>query len=419
MQASITLAADAHQQYLLRIADTCLILAQRTGEWCGHGPVLEEDIALANLALDLLGQARALLAHAGTLGGTTYDEDQLAFLRDERDYLNATLVELPRGDFAFTVVRNTLLSTFLKLLWERLRDSSDAELAAIAGKALKEARYHQQHSADWLVRLGDGTDESRARVEAALKQAWLYAAELFESDAVDEAEYDLSILERLDDKPEEETHGAARYLLGANEYLRRALRFRAERWAKKKWHPADGLVDPKPEVLALLQAHAPGIEPTSRSFSPTALQHFAACPYRFYLQAILRLAPREEKESLEELDALQKGSIFHETMYELFVALRAEKLLPLDEAHFERARTLLDRTMILYGSNLGDANSHVNTNLPTLLAGGGFRHGQHLAFDTTRNYPLPNLYVSMLQRMGLETDRFATSTGPMRGLDLV
>lgn len=187
MQASIQLNSTPALQYLLRIGDTCLIHGQRLAEWCGHAPILEEDIAMANIALDLVGQARALLAHAATVEGAGHDEDQLAFLRDERDYLNATLVELPRGDFATTVVRNTLLSTFLKLLWERLRDSSDAELAAIAGKALKEARYHQQHSADWLVRLGDGTDESRARVEAALKQGWLYAAELFEPDAVDEA----------------------------------------------------------------------------------------------------------------------------------------------------------------------------------------------------------------------------------------
>lgn len=186
MQASIQLRKTPELQYLLRIGDTCLIHGQRLAEWCGHAPVLEEDIAMANMALDLVGQARAVLSHAGTLEGAGHDEDQLAFLRDERDYLNATLVELPRGDFAFTVVRNTFMATFMKLLWERLRDSSDAELAAIAAKALKEARYHQQHAADWLVRLGDGTDESRARVEVALKQAWLYVAELFDADAVDE-----------------------------------------------------------------------------------------------------------------------------------------------------------------------------------------------------------------------------------------
>ena len=189
---SIEIDRSASVQYLLRVADTCLILGQRLAEWCGHAPVLEEDIALANIALDLIGQARALLAHAGATEGRSHDEDQLAFLRDERDYFNPTLVELPNGtngqrDFAFTVLRNLMAATFLELLWQRLAASSDAELAAIAGKAAKEARYHRQHSADWVVRLGDGTDESRRRCEAALAELWLYAPELFESDAVDAA----------------------------------------------------------------------------------------------------------------------------------------------------------------------------------------------------------------------------------------
>jgi ring-1,2-phenylacetyl-CoA epoxidase subunit PaaC len=187
MQASIAIPADPKLQYLLRIGDTCLILGQRLGEWCGHAPILEEDIALANMALDLIGQARGVLTRGGEMCPQEYDEDQLAFLREERDYRNPTLAELPRGDFAATVLRNTLLSTWLKLLWERLHDSSDAELAAIAAKALKEARYHQQHAADWLVRLGDGTEESRRRVEAALAMLWPYCAELFEADAVDAA----------------------------------------------------------------------------------------------------------------------------------------------------------------------------------------------------------------------------------------
>jgi ring-1,2-phenylacetyl-CoA epoxidase subunit PaaC len=187
MQASIQLPDDPKLRYLLRIGDTCLILAQRLGEWCGHGPIIEEDIALSNMALDLIGQARGVLTLAGDQCPQDYDEDQLAFLRDERDYLNPTMAELPRGDFAFTVLRNLMLATWLKLTWERLRESQDSELAAIAGKALKEARYHQQHAADWLVRLGDGTAESRRRVESALATAWPYAAELFEADAVDAA----------------------------------------------------------------------------------------------------------------------------------------------------------------------------------------------------------------------------------------
>jgi ring-1,2-phenylacetyl-CoA epoxidase subunit PaaC len=186
MQDSIRVSQDAGVQYLLRIGDTALILGQRISEWTGHAPVLEEDIALANIALDLIGQCRAVLTRAGQIEGAGHDEDQLAFLREERDYRNVTLAELPRGDFAVTVVRNTMMATFFKLLWERLADSSDAELAAIAGKAVKEARYHQQHSADWLVRLAGGTEESRARTDKALAQLWPYGAELFASDAVDE-----------------------------------------------------------------------------------------------------------------------------------------------------------------------------------------------------------------------------------------
>ncbi|MFC5607565.1 1,2-phenylacetyl-CoA epoxidase subunit PaaC [Variovorax soli] len=188
---SIQLELTPATQYLLRIGDSCLILAQRIGEWCGHAPILEEDIAMSNIALDLIGQARAVLTRAGEVEGRSHDEDQLAFLRNERDYFNVTLAELPRGDFAFTVLRNTMAATWLKLLWERLAvESSDAELRAIAAKAVKEARYHQQHSGDWVVRLGDGTDESRQRVEAALAALWRYAAELFDTDAADEAAAD-------------------------------------------------------------------------------------------------------------------------------------------------------------------------------------------------------------------------------------
>ena len=185
MQPSIRVDPDPAVQYVLRIGDTCLILGQRLGEWCGHAPVLEEAIAMANMALDLVGQARALLTHAGQMSGQGYDEDQLAFLRDERDYRNLTLVELPRGDFAFTVVRNAMVAGFLRHLWAALQSSNDAELAAIAGKAIKEARYHQQHAADWLLRLAQGTAESRLRMERALDQAWRFAAELFADDAVD------------------------------------------------------------------------------------------------------------------------------------------------------------------------------------------------------------------------------------------
>lgn len=176
-----------HIEYVLRIGDNALILGQRLSEWCGHAPVLEEDMALANTALDLIGQARMLLSHAGGLEGAGRDEDQLAFLRTEPHYRNLTLCELPNHDFARTVVRNFLFASFQVKLWERLLGSSDTELAAIAGKSLKEARYHRQHAGDWVVRLGDGTDESHQRTQAALEYLWPYTSELFAPDPIDEA----------------------------------------------------------------------------------------------------------------------------------------------------------------------------------------------------------------------------------------
>lgn len=192
---SIRLRLDERLRYLLRIADTALIHAQRLGEWCGHGPVVEEDIALTNMALDLLGQSRALLSHVGRLEGSGFDEDRIAFLRDEPQFLNLTLVEQPMrrssahspgGDFADTVLRNHLLAAWFTALWTRLTQSTDETLAAIAGKAVKESRYHQQHAGDWVVRLGDGTEESSRRMAAALARAWPYTNEFFAADAVDE-----------------------------------------------------------------------------------------------------------------------------------------------------------------------------------------------------------------------------------------
>ena len=186
---SIAFAPTPLQSYLMRIGDTCLIHAQRLAEWSGHAPILEEDIALTNLALDLVGQARALLTHVGQQAG--FDEDQLAFLRNERDFVNFTLAELPGRragqDFANAIVRNFLLAAWMNVLWARLEASSDAEIAAIAGKAVKESRYHVAHSADWVVRLGDGTDESAKRMRQAVDRLWPYTAELFETDAVDTA----------------------------------------------------------------------------------------------------------------------------------------------------------------------------------------------------------------------------------------
>ena len=184
---SIRFAPTPAQAYLLRIGDTCLIHAQRLSEWSGHAPILEEDIALTNLALDLVGQARAVLTHVGASSG--FDEDQLAFLRAENDFRNLTLVELPgrrQGrDFADAVLRNLAVAAWLNVLWARLEKSSDSEVAAIAGKAVKESRYHVAHAAEWVVRLGDGTEESTRRMRRAVERLWPYTPEMFESDAVD------------------------------------------------------------------------------------------------------------------------------------------------------------------------------------------------------------------------------------------
>ena len=171
--------------YVLRIGDACLIHGQRLGEWCGHAPIIEEDIALTNVALDHIGQARALLTLAGELEGRGRDEDALAFLRQEREYRNPTMLELPNGDFARTVLRVFLWASFMKVLCQALASSTNAQLAAIAAKSLKEVRYHQQHSGDWVVRLGDGTEESARRMSDALALLWPYAAEWFADDDID------------------------------------------------------------------------------------------------------------------------------------------------------------------------------------------------------------------------------------------
>jgi ring-1,2-phenylacetyl-CoA epoxidase subunit PaaC len=174
-----------HLEYVLRLADNALILGQRLSEWTGHAPVLEEELALANIALDLIGQSRLLLTHACRLEAAGRDEDQLAFLRSDHQFRNVTLVELPNGDFGRTVLRNFLVSAFQLEVWQTLLGSHDVELAAIAEKSVKETRYHVKHSADWVVRLGDGTEESHIRVQSALDYLWPYTAELFTENPVD------------------------------------------------------------------------------------------------------------------------------------------------------------------------------------------------------------------------------------------
>jgi phenylacetate-CoA oxygenase, PaaI subunit len=171
--------------YLLRLADDRLVLGHRLSEWCGHGPILEEDIALANIALDLIGEATLLFKLAGEAEGAGRNEDALAYFRDAIDYRNSLLTELPKGDFAFTIVRQFFFSVFSLLQMEALQRSTNAELSGIAAKAVKEARYHVRHSAQWVVTLGDGTAESHARAQRSVDELWRYTGELFMADDVD------------------------------------------------------------------------------------------------------------------------------------------------------------------------------------------------------------------------------------------
>lgn len=177
----------ARLRYVLRLADTSLVLGQRLGEWVGHAPALEEDLGLANISLDLVGQARLLLTYAGEIEGRGQSEDDLAYLREEFEFFNFALVEQPNGDFAHTLVRQMLLDAFQIELYEALQQSSDSRLAEIAAKALKETRYHFRYSAGWVARLGDGTEESHARTQSALDQLWRFTREFFLADDVDEA----------------------------------------------------------------------------------------------------------------------------------------------------------------------------------------------------------------------------------------
>ncbi|MSO75433.1 MAG: phenylacetate-CoA oxygenase subunit PaaI [Alphaproteobacteria bacterium] len=173
--------------YVLRLADNALVLGHRLSEWCGHGPVLEEDLALANMALDLIGQSRSLYDYAGEVGGRGHDEDALAYLRDVASYRNVLLVEQPNGDFACTMARQFFYSAFMHPYWQAMAASSDPALAAIAEKSVKEVAYHVRHTSEWAIRLGDGTEESHRRMQAAVDELWPYTGELFEADAIEAA----------------------------------------------------------------------------------------------------------------------------------------------------------------------------------------------------------------------------------------
>jgi ring-1,2-phenylacetyl-CoA epoxidase subunit PaaC len=176
---------DALFTYVLRLADNALVLGHRLSEWCGRAPVLEEDLALGNMGLDLIGQARSLYTYAGEIEGRGRDEDALAYLRDARDFRNILLVEQPNGDFAVTMVRQLIYAAFAHLYFTALTRSGDSTLAAVAGKSVKELAYHLRHCAEWTIRLGDGTAESHRRAQGAVDELMPYAGEMFEIDDIE------------------------------------------------------------------------------------------------------------------------------------------------------------------------------------------------------------------------------------------
>jgi ring-1,2-phenylacetyl-CoA epoxidase subunit PaaC len=180
--ASIQISETPLVVYALRLADDALILGHRISEWCGHAPMLEEEMALANVALDLIGQARELYSYAAKVEGKGYDEDKLAYLRDVRQYRNLLLLEQPNGDFAHTLVRQFFYSAFADPYWRAMMKSSDPTLAAIAAKSEKETAYHLRHASEWIVRLGDGTEESHRRAQAAIEDLWAFTGEMFTVD---------------------------------------------------------------------------------------------------------------------------------------------------------------------------------------------------------------------------------------------
>jgi ring-1,2-phenylacetyl-CoA epoxidase subunit PaaC len=180
--ASIQVSETPLVLYALRRADDALILGHRLSEWCGHAPAMEEDMALANMGLDLLGQARELYSYAAKVEDNGNDEDKFAYLRDVRQYRNLLLLEQPNGDFARTMVRQFFYAAFADLYWRAMMKSADATLAAIAAKSEKESAYHLRHSSEWMVRLGDGTAESHRRAQTAIDDLWAYTGEMFEVD---------------------------------------------------------------------------------------------------------------------------------------------------------------------------------------------------------------------------------------------
>ena len=176
---------EAKFEYLLRLGDSSLIIGHRLSEWCGHGPILEEDIALINIALDFVGNATSLLEYAGKVEGKGRNEDDLAFMRGEREYRNLLITEQPNGDYGNTIARQFLFDAHMFFLYEELKNSKDETIAAIAVKSHKEITYHLRHTSQWMLRLGDGTAESHTRLQNAVNELWMFTSELFEMDEVD------------------------------------------------------------------------------------------------------------------------------------------------------------------------------------------------------------------------------------------
>lgn len=202
-------------EYLIRLGDDRLILGHRLSEWCGHGPALEEDLALANIALDLLGQASAMLSLAGKLEGRGRDEDRLAYFRETTEFKGLLLCELPKGDFAFTIARQFLFDCYGVLLMEELQKSTFLPLAAIAAKSLGEQRYHLRHTEEWVIRLGDGTEESHCRISAAFEELQRFSGEAFITDSTEEflhAKFNVPLSRKLQE----------RYFQKVNEVLQEA-----------------------------------------------------------------------------------------------------------------------------------------------------------------------------------------------------
>ena len=239
MNTSINISTDQLINYLLHLADNSLIMGHRNSEWCGHGPILEQDIAISNIALDLIGQARNFYQYAATLIGNKETEDSLAYLRDAREYKNCLLVEQPNGDWAQTILKQFFFSTYQYYLYQQLQNNADDQLKAIAAKALKEVTYHVRWSSEWVIRLGDGTDESKKRLLRAFDELWMFTGELFEP-----ASYELNM--------------STDFILMKEEWNKKVCSVFEEATidvpVEKKWHQSGGKTGNHSEHLGLLLA---------------------------------------------------------------------------------------------------------------------------------------------------------------------